>query len=101
MITQDHGKARMELHAGCYWGELCDVGITQKWVGIQGGDQYCFMQLTADQAEALIVEMQAAINEARRIDAEYNAYAHEEAENAAKKTGDAAPDLCDYTGGAG
>ena len=71
MITRTRNGITMNLHARCYWAEWCDVGIIQTFKGTQNGDIFNSIEMTADEAERLIAELQAAIAEARRIDAEY------------------------------
>jgi hypothetical protein len=78
MQTKTINGVTMTLKAACYWGELCDVGIVQEWKNTQQGNKLVFVEMTAAEAEALIVEMQAAIVEARRIDAEYAAHMERE-----------------------
>lgn len=74
MITKTINKVTMTLKAACFWGEWCDVAIIQEWKNTQRGDISHHIEMNIDEAEALIVEMQVAIAEARRIDAEYAAH---------------------------
>lgn len=78
MITKRHNNVTMTLTAKCFWGELCDVGIVQEWKGTQHGDKFVLVEMSADEAEALVGEIQTAIAEARRIDREYAAHMDQE-----------------------
>lgn len=78
MITKTINGVTMTLRASCFWGQLCDVGIVQEWKNTQQGDKLVFVEMSADEAEALIIEIQTAISEARRIDAEYAAHMDQE-----------------------
>lgn len=72
MIEKTINGVTMKLRAACFWGELCDVAIIQDWINAQGGDKSSFIEMSIDEAEALIIEIQAAITEARRCDREYS-----------------------------
>lgn len=63
----------MTVEAVCLWGILCDVAIIQKFTQHVNGipDQTSFIELSVSQAEQLLLELRAAIDEAKRIDAEY------------------------------
>ncbi len=71
MITKTINHTTMKLQAICTWGDGPDVMICQEWDNPQTGKHAFYIDLSADEAELLIVEMQAAITEARRIEAEY------------------------------
>lgn len=73
VVTKTINNVAMTLHVGCYWGEWCDVGIIQEWKGTPRGDVMQSIEMTADEAEHLVSALQAAIADARRIDAEYRA----------------------------
>ncbi len=61
----------MKLQAVCDW-PANDVLICQEWDHPQTGKHAFYIEVSIDDAELLIVEMQAAIAEARRIDREYS-----------------------------
>ncbi len=70
MITKTVNRTTMKLQAVCDW-PANDVLICQEWDHPQTGKHTFYIDLSADEAELLIVEMQAAIVEARKIEAEY------------------------------
>jgi len=72
MITEIHSNgAIMRLQAICSWGMTCDVTILQEW-NIPNREIWVEeIQLTSDQAEKLIKEINSAIITARQIDKEY------------------------------
>ena len=79
MITSEINGVKMELSAGCYWGEWVDVAIIQKYHDVQlpseqgvlrGTIQNC-IELNIEQAEALVHELITAIVQAKVVDAEY------------------------------
>lgn len=72
MITKTINKCTMKLQAVCTWGDGPDVMICQEWDHPQTGKHAFYIDMSADEAEQLITEMQAAIAEARRIDREYS-----------------------------
>lgn len=71
MIIKALNNCVMKLHAGCYWGEWCDVGIIQEWDHPQRGREISYIEMTANEAEQLITELQTAIARARELDAGY------------------------------
>lgn len=73
MITKTINNVTMELEAKCLWGLLCDVAIIQRWDHPQSGHSQAFIEMNISEAEQLIVEIQAAIDEAKRLDDEYRA----------------------------
>ena len=77
MITRVFNNVSMKLQTVCGWPAM-DVLICQEWDHPQTGKHAFYIEVSADEAELLIVEMQAAIAEARRIDAEYTAHMESE-----------------------
>ncbi len=70
MITKTINRTTMKVQAVCDW-PANDVMIAQEWDHPQSGKHAFYIELSADEADLLIVEMQAAIAEARRIEEEY------------------------------
>lgn len=75
MITKEFKGGIMTLKADCYWAYWCDIGITQEFTFTDERPKVLnHIELNVNEAQALILELQDAIRECRRIDQEYNQY---------------------------